>query len=418
MKALAALVLVLLAATLAAGIEDGRACSCVPPDPWALLKQADGAFVGRLTDREDIGNGRARLTFSVERAVKGRFGSSVFLTREGGQWIGSLCAQVSPQDLLAAATLPAPNGPGPVAMFVGGRFGPARTIALDARGRTLGYGVGRGSTSLLSICPGGQAIAEIAPVRSDPRQRATYEIAVREATSMRVVRSKTMQLPGFRFATGLHCEDTEGSKVAIFANWAGDHALKAALYRFAGSRLSTVWEGTAFLSSFGSGAAYLRAGFTARRFAKVDLRDGRLTQLARIPLSPSLTPDRSGKLFAGVAYRLNGKSRLFVVDLRTRPPAIRSVPLSAPDLTGEVVWLSGGRFLLFPSSPREARMLNLELRTLASFRWTAGGGVRIGSTLFGLGRGRTLVSAKLPGGPERIVRPLPGQALSIVSVTH
>ena len=440
-KALLALILVVAAAALAAWVEPARACSCIPPDPWAFLEQADGAFVGRLTDREDIGNGQARLTFSVERAVKGRFGSSVevvtanngaacgietsegqriglFLSREGGRWIGSLCAQVSPEDLLAAATLPPPNGRGPVAVVIGGRFGRARTIALDANGRTLGYGVGDGATSLLSICPGGQAIAEIAAVRSDTRQRAIYEIAVREASSLRVIRSTTMKLPGFRFATGLSCGDTKGSNVVVFANWAGDHALKAALYRLTAGRLTTVWEGTAFLTGFGPGAAYLRAGFSADRFAKVDLKTGRLTQLARLPLSPSLVPDASGKLFAGVAYRLDRNSRLFVVDLRRQPPAIRSSTLSAPDVTGDVLWVSKDRFLLLPSGRQEARLFDLRLRTRASFRWTAGGGVLLGSNVFGLGRDRTLVSARLPRGPERIVRRLPGRAHVIVTASR
>jgi hypothetical protein len=426
---------------LAAGVEAGRACSCIPPDPWLLLKQADGAFVGRLTDREDVGNGQALLTFRVDSVVKGRIGSTVevvtanngaacgietsdgqriglFLTRDSGRWIGSLCAQVSPDDLLAAATLPAPNGRGPAAMFVGGRFGPARTIALDARGRTLGYGVGDGATSLLSICPGGQAIAEIAPVRSDVRQRATYEVAVREASSSRVIKSKTLQLPGFRFATGLHCEDTLGSNVVVFANWAGDHALKAALYRLTGGRLTTVWEGTAFLTGFGQGAAYLRAGFSADRFAKVNLKTGRLTQLARLPLSPSLVPDESGKLFAGVAYRLDRNSRLFVVDLRRQPPAVRSLTLSAPEVTGDVVWVSKDRFLLLASGRQEARLFDLRLRIRASFRWTAGGGVLLGSKVFGLGRDRTLVSARVPRGPERIVRRLPGRAYVIVTASR
>ena len=125
-------------AALAAAVEPARACSCIPPDPWSYLKQADGAFVGRLISREDLGAGRARLTFGVERAVKGNIGSSVdvvtpsngaacgietsvgqriglFVWREDGQWKGILCWQVAPEDLLAAATLSAPNGRGPAA---------------------------------------------------------------------------------------------------------------------------------------------------------------------------------------------------------------------------------------------------------------------------------------------------------------
>ncbi|MBA2643192.1 MAG: hypothetical protein H0U82_09725, partial [Actinobacteria bacterium] len=62
-KALSLGVLVLVAAALAAAVEPARACSCIPPDPWAFLEQADGAFVGRLVSRREAGEGRAMLTF-------------------------------------------------------------------------------------------------------------------------------------------------------------------------------------------------------------------------------------------------------------------------------------------------------------------------------------------------------------------
>ena len=168
--------LVVMLAVLAVTVEPASACSCIPPDPWKILKQADGAFVGRLESRREVDQGRAVLTFSVERAVKGSIGDTVevttanngaacgietpvgqrvglFLDRSGNRWVGHLCWQVSPEDLLAAATLPAPNGRGPAAMFVGGRFGPARTLALDTKGRTLAYGMGSGNVLQHSACP-------------------------------------------------------------------------------------------------------------------------------------------------------------------------------------------------------------------------------------------------------------------------
>ncbi|HEU0248276.1 MAG TPA: hypothetical protein VFR38_14450, partial [Gaiellaceae bacterium] len=66
-RALALCVVLLVVASLAASVEPARACSCVPPDPWSFLKQADGAFVGRLVSRREAGDGRAVLTFRVER---------------------------------------------------------------------------------------------------------------------------------------------------------------------------------------------------------------------------------------------------------------------------------------------------------------------------------------------------------------
>lgn len=183
-KALSLCVLVLVVASLAAAVEPARACSCIQPDPWRVLEQADGAFVGRLVSRRETSQGRAVLVFGVERAVKGKIGDTVevatanngaacgietsvgrriglFLVREGGKWFGHLCWQVEPEDLLAAASLPAPHGRGSVALFVGGRFGPARTLALDAKGRTLAYGMGVGKVREFSACPGGRRVAEL-----------------------------------------------------------------------------------------------------------------------------------------------------------------------------------------------------------------------------------------------------------------
>jgi hypothetical protein len=259
-KALLASIAVVLAA-LAVTVEPARACSCIPPDPW---READ--------------QGRAVLTFRVERAVKGRIGATVevttanngaacgietsvgqriglFLLREGGSWMGHLCWQVAAEDLLAAAVLPAPNGRGPVALYVGGRFGPARTMALDAKGRTLAYGTGTGAPTLLSPCPGGQRLAEIAALRSDARMRTTYQVLIRETTSLRVTRRQAVKLPGWRFATGLLCEDAEGSSIVVYANWAGDSAHNAALYRLSAGRLRAIWNGIAFLSCLRPGIA-------------------------------------------------------------------------------------------------------------------------------------------------------------------
>jgi hypothetical protein len=76
MKTLAAVVLVLVAATLAAGVESARACSCALPDPRSTLAQTDGAVVGRLVSRREVDQ-QAVLTFGVERALKGSIGSTI-----------------------------------------------------------------------------------------------------------------------------------------------------------------------------------------------------------------------------------------------------------------------------------------------------------------------------------------------------
>ena len=178
------------AAALAAGVQPARACSCAREDPRTVLARADAAFVGTLLERREGRPARSSadpvtLVFRVLESVKGRLGSTVevvtaasgascgvearigqtiglFLERVGGVWQSNLCRQVSPSELRAAARpLPRPDGRGPVAFLVGGRFGPARTLALDAQGRTLAYGRGEGESLMVSVCPGGRRVAEV-----------------------------------------------------------------------------------------------------------------------------------------------------------------------------------------------------------------------------------------------------------------
>ena len=425
-------------AALAVTVDPARGCSCVQPDPWSYLKQADGAFVGRLVSRREADQGNAVLVFSVEQAVKGRIGSTVevetansgagcgietsigtriglFIDRDGDRWLGHLCWQLAPEDLLAAAALPSPNGRGAAAALIGGRFGPARMMAVDAKGRTLAYGSGGGHSRLFATCPGSRILAEVAAIRSDERMRVTYEIAVRETPSLRVLRRHRARLPGHRFAAGLLCEDSEGSSVVMFANWAGDAPNNAAIYRLTGGRIRAVWQGAAFLSSFDRGIAYLNEGTGANRLASVDLSTGRMTPIVWLPRSPSLVPNRSGTRLAGVAYGPAERSRLVLVDLTNRPPTVRSTPLVAPDVHGDLVWVSSRLLLFVPSDARaRARVLDLELRTRSRFRWTAGQGALVNGAVFGV-EGRSLVAAKLPYGPARVVRQLPGRATLLES---
>ncbi|MGH3137971.1 MAG: hypothetical protein ACRDPV_15915 [Gaiellaceae bacterium] len=418
----------LTVASLAAAVEPARACSCIPPDPRSYLEKADGAFVGRLVSRREADQGRAVLTFSVERAVKGKIGDTVevttanngaacgietsvgrriglFLMRERDGWVGHLCWQVDPADLLAAAALPAPNGKGPVALFVGGRFGPARTIALDAKGRTLAYGLGAGG--LLSPCPGRQRLAQI----------GGDELVLRDARTLQVIRRQPFQLPGKRLPIASLCEDSAGSSVVIFAEWArGDAPFRAAIYRLEGSRLKVVWQGTAYLSSLNPGIAYLRSGAAANRLVSVDLKTGRVVPLAWLRLNASLVPDATGKLLAGVAYQLVERSRVVLLDLTTRPAKLRSSPLAAPEVSGDLFWLPSGRLLFIPWYGRDtARVLDLTLRTRSKFRWIAEGSTLVGTTVFGIDRRGRLTSAKLPSGPQRLLRRLPGEPHLIVS---
>jgi hypothetical protein len=104
--------------------ESSQACSCVPPRPRQQLKQADGAFVGRLLAVR--GGDPADYVYRVGRVSKGgpglRRGRRVkvrspsysascglpdargrlyglFLTRRDGRWNSNLCSVVAPADM-------------------------------------------------------------------------------------------------------------------------------------------------------------------------------------------------------------------------------------------------------------------------------------------------------------------------------
>ncbi len=182
--------------------------------------------------------------------------------------------------------------------------------------------------------------------------------------------------------------------------------------------MSTIWHGSAYLSSLTPRVAYLNAGERGARLIRIDLRTGRGLRIARIPLSPQLVPDGSGRRLAGVAYRQAESSRLVLVELG-KAATVRSIPLAAPMTTGDVHWLPGGRLLFLPTSDRDTgRVLDVSLRTRSRFGWTAHvDTARVGSTAFGVDwRGR-LVAAPLPSGPERVVRRLPGAGRAAVMVS-
>jgi hypothetical protein len=117
-------VVLIASASVLVPARSASACSCVRDVPVSLA-DADGAFVGRWVSREVLGDGRAAVTFDVERVVKGRFGptaivrtheqasacglellgsrrTGLLLRRLGDDvWESSLCSMVPASELLA-----------------------------------------------------------------------------------------------------------------------------------------------------------------------------------------------------------------------------------------------------------------------------------------------------------------------------
>ncbi len=126
------LLFALLAGTISLGTRPAWACSCVPPNPRQMLAEFEGAFVGELVARKDPigfpigGSGTSVFTFRVTESFKGDLGEFVqveseshgascglevtegdsvglFLMKQEDGWRSSLCHQVEPGNLRAAA---------------------------------------------------------------------------------------------------------------------------------------------------------------------------------------------------------------------------------------------------------------------------------------------------------------------------
>lgn len=160
-------------------------CSCMMPDPYRGLVEADGAFVGTLiaVDRETgpifDSSTLIDFEFEVEAALKGDIGETIvvksaadgascgfempvgervgiLLDRTGGKWEGNLCWTLDADALLAAVEgPPAPVTGSPPHVVASVSMGEAGLVALNREGDIVGYGRGL-PPWLMSVCPGGE----------------------------------------------------------------------------------------------------------------------------------------------------------------------------------------------------------------------------------------------------------------------
>jgi hypothetical protein len=417
MRAIAVCTLAVLAA-LAAEVEPARACSCVPPDPWAAVALGDAAFVGTVLERRDSRTATV-LVLSVERRLKGPLGTRVevrttssamcgvdadvgkrvglALDRYEGKWRGSLCWQFEPAQLLVVTALPPPTGRGPEALFVGGRFGPARSLALDRRGRTLTYGIGGGRAQAFSTCPGGQRVAELV------RAGSAGVVAVRELPGLRLLWQRRLRRVS---VDAPHCLDRLGERVAVFAS---DEAADGRLVHVRPAGARTIWRGSAFYASFRGRIAYVQALRNGTTILAVDAWTGDARSLGsvRVDGAYQLVLNRVGTHLAGDSFTEGvGNPRLLVIDLRRRPLGLRTIAL--PTQFGSMRWLGNDRPVYF-GGRGEILVYDAQLRLLSrSSRWRGGAPAVVGRRAFGIDRRGRLVAATLPRGTQRVVRTLPG----------
>jgi hypothetical protein len=437
------------AAALSLGVESAQACSCVAAgfDARPGLSGADAAFVGTLVARRPASPPRPGVpsssadpdifTFRVDDAVKGDLGQQIdvwsarsgascglevslgqqiglFLRRDGARWTSGLCSQVSPAALREAARpLPEPNGRGPVRFLVGGGFGGARLLALDAQGRTLGYGAGGGSTTLLSVCPRGRKAVEI--VGTEPARAA-----VRDVRTLTILRE--VSLPRGTPAS-VFCGDERAESVYVFVS--PTQTGSSAILRVGPAATSVLYEGSGQAAAFRRNVAYLSAGDRGREIVRVNLQNGKRRSLAATRFGiANLAVSPSGKTIAGVEVSEGSRpmrARLTLVELGRSGPKARSVSLPALSFYGDLVWLGEARLAVF--AHREfADVFDNGLRRVGRLRgWEAHDSLVIGRLAYGIARPTAsddafLQVAKLPNGAARRVRAFPGAPAVIATV--
>jgi hypothetical protein len=427
-----------VAVVLGLGLESAQACTCPRLDVRETLSRADAAFIGILTGRRPAPPSppfsSEVFTFRVDDVVKGTLRGSVevwspgtscgleigvgerigiFLSRDGNRWTSLRCWQVSPAALREGERRPTPDGRGPVRFLVGGSFGDARLLALDARGRTLGYGSGGGATKLLSVCPRGGRAVEI--VDAVPER-----VAVRDVRTLSVIRE--VPLPAGNVAADVHCRDAAARDVYVFARQPGAPSvifhLRAGSVResYLGSAQSTVFRGN---------SVYLNEGVEGREIVRLDLTSGARRLLATAPLGmKSLALSPRGTRLAGVHPEEGSQraaNRLVVLRL-DRPGSGRSVAVTSfPWLQAELIWLDETRVAVFLAR-WAGTVFDHRLRRLSRLkRWWAAdtevvSGVAYGVVLPATPSGQAwLQGARLPNGVTRRLRSFPGARAAVIA---
>ena len=419
---------------------EALACSCLVGDPRDMLERSAGAFTGTLVERVVEGE-EALHTFSVDHAVKGSLGTTVqvrshrdgatcgleialgqrvglFLDREGETWTSTLCQQIDPDELLAAAApLPAPTGSGPVAVLVGGSFGDVRTVALDDRGRVLAYGAGDGDVLALSVCPGSEHAVEIVGLPFE--EGGGYAVDVRDLATMAI--AGRLGLPrdfANSYPESIRCLDRSGAAAVVFAGDLADTSRPDRVLRLTAGASDVVWRGSAWSASFDSRRAYLCKGAKGTRAVAVSLATGRETLLAKLPpfVGP-LSPSPDGRYLAGVAFSSpesgDAPSRAVVANLTTG--RVRTAPLGEPYVAGEMLWLSPKRVVFAPvRSFDRIRVYNPALRLMVRGELLAASDATLAGDRLLAVAGALVVEASPPGARLTELTVLPSPVVNAI----
>ena len=414
--------------------QAAHACSCAPGDPRDALHRADGAFVGTFVGRTEVDDQTAIYSFEVETAVKGTIGATVDVrsssngascglevgigqrigllldTAEDGEWTSGLCSQIDAEVLLQAAQpLPPPDGVGPVRFVVGGNLGENRLMALDRKGRTLGYGAGEGDAKDVDVCPGAARVLEAVVVHRKA------QLVLRELPSLDVVRTITLVETGRPWLPHAACLRGNGGRLLAFER----HRAEYWLHEVTGSTDHVVWHGHARDVTIQDGRAFVIDG---RDLFEVNVRSGVLGLVAPVPAhvqGVTISPD--GAMVAGFVFGpgygvAQAPSR--VVSVRIADGVTRDFQLTDYAL-GDVVWVDTGTIAYLPGGSDDQHAWLLDARTMRSVGgfdgWYAVESVVLGGTAFGIGWGQ-LSRAGLDDGDVRLVRAFEAPLTSVLDV--
>lgn len=232
-----------------------HACSCImPPAAVHQLGGAQVAFVGTPVAMSSVEPTEDRwesvvYRFTVQQEVKGDVPATIDVYTAGdsaacgitfelnrpigllpygslvdGQphWSAGLCGGVmGPEELLAAAEeeLPAPTSVQPIASLVGGRYGPAGLVALDADAQPVGWVLADDSfvPSLLAACPGGTTA--LALTGYEVSTVATIDLQTLTITGSRALPPKEAESDvDWYSASRLTCTSPDGADATVFVS--------------------------------------------------------------------------------------------------------------------------------------------------------------------------------------------------------
>jgi hypothetical protein len=407
----------LTVAGTAASAGSAGACSCADEDPRDRLERGERALVGRVLSVRpgDFGPPARfpRYVVRVEHDLNVRLGRKVvvlgddisscsfdwkvgqrvgaFIRRTRGGWFTQLCSLARPAELERAATpYPRPLGSGRPALLAGGSFGDARLMALDERGRVLGYGFGEGSVRRISVCPGSRVAAELVD-RGRPR---TF-VVLRSLETLEVLSSTAVP----HWTDEVACADASGTTVyAGGILYRGRPVVgRADVFRISGSARTTIVSRAAEQFGLSADAAYVWSG---RRVLAIPHAGGGERALLRMGLAESIVPSPFGGRVA--VWGFDGRLRL--VDLASG--AVESRRLG---YLWALEWLAPDRLLVRVAGT--GVLLDGELNRQRRFGfYRVVGQAHVGDGVFGMDRYR-LVRMDLDSGRRDRLAALPDRGI-------